>query len=135
MQPVIITLDFQTPAATLFDAWTNPAVMRHWLFKGDHSEIESIDLDLTVGGFFSILERDDSGTIDHFGNYLLIDQPTSLSFTLEVPKHFVGMTQVLLNFKPRGNSCEMSFEQTGVDPKVVESSWMRMFAKLTRVLN
>jgi len=136
---LVITPVFQVPAGKLFCAWTDPAIIAQWLFKGDDSEIVKVDLDLVVGGRYSIVEQGRDGTIDHFGNYLAIDEPHLLSFTLEVPKHFSGVSQVRLEFREAEAAAvttvatEMVFQQTGVDPQIVEGSWRRMFTQLARV--
>jgi len=127
-----ITPVFQVPAEKLFCAWTDPVLIGKWLFKGDDSEIVRVDLDLTVGGRFSIVEQTSDGTIDHFGNYLRIDKPHLLSFSLEVPKHFAGISQIQLEFRETEVGTEMIFQQTGVDPAIVEASWRRMFTQLAR---
>jgi uncharacterized protein YndB with AHSA1/START domain len=131
---LVIALVFRASAEELFCAWTDPAIMSQWLFKGDNSEIESIDIDLSVGGRFSIVERAKDEIIDHFGNFLLVEKPQSLSFTLEVPKHFSGTSQVQIDFKQTDTGCEMVFQQAGVNPEIVEGSWRRMFSNLTMVL-
>jgi uncharacterized protein YndB with AHSA1/START domain len=128
-----ITPVFQVPAEKLFCAWTDPVLIGRWLFRGDDSEIAKVDLDLAVGGRFSIVEQTRDETIDHFGNYLLIDRPRLLSFSLEVPKHFSGVSQVQLEFRETDVDTEMIFQQTGVDPAIVEASWRRMFTQLARV--
>jgi len=128
-----ITPVFQVPAEKLFCAWTDPLLVSKWLFKGDDSEIVKVDLDLSVGGRFSIVEQRTDGTIDHFGNYLLIDKPNLLAFSLEVPRRFSGISQVQLAFKETEVGTEMIFQQTGVDPVIVEASWRRMFTQLARV--
>jgi uncharacterized protein YndB with AHSA1/START domain len=132
--PIVITPLFNTHADALFDAWTDPAIMRNWLFKGDRSEIEHIEVDLAVDGRFSIVERTPTGLIDHFGNYLLVDRPKLLCFTLEVPLHFPGQSRVTIAFRQGSKDCEMVFEQTGVDPEIVEAEWRRMFSRLAMVL-
>src|SRR4051812_31586783 len=104
-----ISLVFQATAEELFCAWTDPAVMSQWLFKGDDSEIENIEIDVAVGERFSILERTKEGSIDHFGNFLFVDKPHSLSFTLELPRHFVGISQVSIEFRQSDVGCEMVF--------------------------
>src|SRR5438552_7546693 len=127
-----ITPVFQVPAEKLFCAWTDPVFISKWLFKGDDSEIVSVELDLTVGGRFSIVEQTRDGTIDQFGNYLVIDKPHLLSFSLEVPKHFPGISQVQLEFRETEVGTEMIFQQTGVAPEIVEASWRKMFTQLAR---
>jgi len=129
-----ISLVYKATADELFCAWTDPAIMSQWLFKGDDSEIESVEADVAVGGAFSIVERTKDGPMDHFGNYLLVDKPYALSFTLAVPKHFAGDTQVSIEFKQTDVGCEMVFQQAGVEPGIVEPSWRRMFSNLTMLL-
>ncbi|HKS18797.1 MAG TPA: SRPBCC family protein [Bradyrhizobium sp.] len=136
---LVITPVFQVPAEKLFCAWTDPAIIRQWLFKGDDSEIVRVELDLKAGGRFSIVEQTRDGTVDHFGNYVVIDRPHQLSFTLEVPRHFPGVSQVQLEFREADATTvataatEMVFQQTGVDPQIVEGRWRRMFTQLARV--
>ncbi len=129
-----ISLVFKATADELFCAWTDPAIMSRWLFKGDDSEIANIDADVAVGGHFSIVEQTRDGTIEHTGNYLLVDKPHALAFTLEVPKRFPRASQVSLEFLQSDVGCEMVLQQTGVDPNIVEPDWRRMFSKLTMVL-
>lgn len=133
---LVITPVFQVPAEKLFCAWTDPAIVSQWLFKGDDSEIVKVELDLVAGGRFSIVEQTRDDAIDHFGNYLVVDRPHRLCFTLEVPRHFSGVSQVQLEFKTAETTTvatEMVFQQTGVDPPLVEGSWRRMFTQLARV--
>ena len=133
---LVITPVFQVPAEKLFCAWTDPAIVSQWLFRGDDSEIVKVELDLIAGGRFSIVEQTRDDAIDHFGNYLVVDRPHRLCFTLEVPKHFSGVSQVQLEFKTAETTTvttEMVFQQTGVDPPLVEGSWRRMFTQLARV--
>lgn len=136
---LVITPVFQVPAEKLFCAWTDPAIIRQWLFKGDDSEIVRVELDLKAGGRFSIVEQTRDGAVDHFGNYVVIDRPHQLSFTLEVPRHFPGVSQVQLEFREADATTvataatEMVFQQTGVDPQIVEGRWRRMFTQLARV--
>ena len=133
---LVITPVFQVPAEKLFCAWTDPAIVSQWLFKGDDSEIVKVELDLVAGGRFSIVEQTRDDAIDHFGNYLVVNRPHRLCFTLEVPRHFSGVSQVQLEFKTAETTTvatEMVFQQTGVDPPLVEGSWRRMFTQLARV--
>jgi uncharacterized protein YndB with AHSA1/START domain len=64
----------------------------------------------------------------------MIDRPTRLSFTVEVPKHVAGVTRVELRFFAKDGGCEFTFYQMVEDPKSVEESWQRMFEQLAKVL-
>jgi uncharacterized protein YndB with AHSA1/START domain len=129
-----ITLIFKATAVQLFAAWTEPELVEQWLFKDADSECVTADIDLTVGGRFSILEHAKDGPVDHFGTYAAIDKPHSLAFTLEAPKRFGGVSEIQVEFKQMSEECEMVFRQTGVDPETAEAVWRKMFLNLTRTL-
>jgi uncharacterized protein YndB with AHSA1/START domain len=132
--PVRITSNFAaTPEAT-FDAWLNPDIMRQWLFASPTNQILQVKTDPRVGGSFSILERNAGEEIDHFGEYLEIERPRRLRFTLEVPWHFPGVTRVSIDIAPTASGCVMEFIQTGVKRDVTEGSWREMFTTLAAVL-
>src|ERR1041385_6388437 len=131
--PVQLSCRFDATAEMIFDAWINPAVMRQWLFVGPGSEIVKVETDVREGGAFSILEHNDGEEIDHFGQYVRIDRPSVLAFTLEAPKHFPGVTEVRIGLAPAEGGCQMQFEQTGVAREVTEESWRAMFRTLRRV--
>jgi uncharacterized protein YndB with AHSA1/START domain len=134
MHPVHLTPIYQASAERLFNAWTDPDLMRLWLFKSETNTIERIDRELSVGGRFSILEKADGELIDHYGQYTEIDAPHRLGFWLEVPAHFKGRTEVVISFVQVSQGCEMNFVQTGVDPLLVEKSWRLMFLNLAGTL-
>lgn len=135
-EPVKIQRRFPVAPPTLFDAWIHPPVMRRWLFASDSGELVRIDVDPRVGGAFRILERREKGTVevDHFGTYLEVTRPHRLAFTLEVPWHFPGITQVRIDIMPAPEGSEMAFTQTGVDPATTTDAWQMMFDQLNDAL-
>jgi uncharacterized protein YndB with AHSA1/START domain len=132
--PVNLTQYFPVPADTVFAAWTEPEIMRRWLFVSATSEIRKIDLDLRVGGTFSILAWSGREFIDHFGAYQKVAPPHNLAFTLQVPKHFPGVSEVIVAVMSTPDGCVMDFQQTGVARETTESAWQVMFATLADVL-
>jgi uncharacterized protein YndB with AHSA1/START domain len=119
----------------VFNAWTVPELMILWLFKSATNRIEVPLLELHSGGRYSILETTAEGEkIDHYGSYSIIVPPERLSFTLEVPWHFPGVTTVNLTFRAIEGGCLMDFRQSGVDPGIVEDNWRAMFGQLKRVV-
>jgi uncharacterized protein YndB with AHSA1/START domain len=132
-KPVHVTRRFETTPQTLFDAWVHPAIMKKWMFKSPTNEIINIKLDLKNGGKFSILELANDKTINHYGEYLEIERPHRLKFTLEVPEHFPGVTEVTVSIGPTSKGCELELVQTGVAPEVTEKNWEDMLKKLEEV--
>ncbi|MEU6422973.1 SRPBCC family protein [Streptomyces spiralis] len=136
-EPVEIRRRFPVAPHVLFDAWITSPVMRRWLFASDSGELVSIDVDPRVGGAFSIVERREEGEVevDHFGTYIEVDRPGRLAFTLEVPWHFPGTTQVGVDIRPVPEGGEMFFRQTGVDPATTRDAWHRMFDQLDEAIS
>jgi uncharacterized protein YndB with AHSA1/START domain len=132
---VDISRAFPNSPDGVFEAWVTPALMRRWLFASDTNEIREVSVVLRRGGPFSIVEFNKGTRIDHFGEYERIDRPTHLAFTLEVPKHFTGVTRVQIDLSPEASGCLMRFRQSGVKREVVESSWRSMFERLGAILS
>lgn len=133
--PVRVSRGYSASPEEVFDAWLAPEVMRRWLFASESGEIVRVESDPRVGGRFSILERRREGEIDHFGQYLEITRPWRLAFTLEVPKHFPGVTKVVIEVAKTKEGSTMTLLQTGVGPEVTEAPWREMLDRLGYVLS
>lgn len=132
---VRILLRLSAPPETVFAAWVKPEVMRTWLFRNATNEIRRVESDLRKGGALSVLAADAAGEeTEHFGEYLEIESPHRLMFTLEVPKLFSGVTTVSVELAYDGGGSTMSFVQTGVRKEITEGSWRTMFRRLESVL-
>jgi len=103
----------------VFKAWTKPGLISQWLFKSRNNWIVVAHQELSIGGKFSILETTvENEQIDHYGTYLAIAPAVRLSFTLEVPWHFEGVTAVSISFiNDKAGNCLMDFQQSGIDPR------------------
>ena len=132
---VVIQRTFGASAGAVFDAWTQPDVIRRWLFVSDANEIRHIEVDLRVGGRFSIVELSGRDVIEHFGEYSAVDRPNRLDFTLEEPKQVPSHTRVELQFESAEWKCRLTFKQWGVPRETTESRWERMFDTLDTVLS
>jgi hypothetical protein len=58
--------------------------------------------------------------------------PGRLAFSLEVPAHFPGRSEIRLEISAAGAGSELAFTQHGVEPETVRSSWEMMFDGLER---
>lgn len=138
MSPIVYLREF-LPAVpeAVFSAWTTPGLMAQWLFKSPDNQIVIETQELMAGGRYSIMETTAGNeNIDHYGTYLAMVPGVLLSFTLEVPWHFPGVTTVTVNLTAdAAANCIMDFRQTGVDPRIVEGNWKAMFMQLKTVLN
>jgi uncharacterized protein YndB with AHSA1/START domain len=129
-----LTHRYSASAEHVFDSWLNPEVLKHWIFIGESNKITKVDLEEKEGGKFSIVEENKGKIIDHFGKYIHIKRPESLSFSLEVPDHFEGVSYVEVNIQPQGPGCALSFIQRDIDTTKTEQPWKNMFQTLDSVL-
>lgn len=132
-EPVRVERAFTVTPERVFDAWLDPLIVEQWLFHSATNQIEA-QINAKVGGKFSVVEHADGETIDHFGEYLELERPRRLVFTLEVPKHFPGITRVTIHLTPTTNGCALQLTQTGVSPEVTAGPWQSMLETLAKVL-
>ena len=77
---------FQASPERIFDAWLNAEQARTFLFARRTGDAVSSEIDARVGGRFRIVRRGDSDAIEYCGEYLEIDRPYRLAFSLSVEK-------------------------------------------------
>lgn len=82
MGPLVVTRRFATPPALLFGAWLDPKAVGRWLFATPGGVSAHVEIDARVGGGFAIHETRDDMLATHFGEYLEIDPPRRLVFTM-----------------------------------------------------
>jgi uncharacterized protein YndB with AHSA1/START domain len=76
---VRIERTFAAPAEQVFDAWTNPEVMRRWLHCEPDWETPVAEVDLRVGGAVRVLmRRPDGSSGGAQGHYTVIERPHRL---------------------------------------------------------
>lgn len=135
-KPVAVQHGYRFCPEIIFDAFINAEMVAKWLFIGPDSKLIKINIDAQAGGKFSLLERDNNNgeEIDHFGEYKVVDRPHQLVFTLSVPKHFPGETEVSIHISTQPGGCLLHLAQTGVPPKTTEKNWREMLDKMDEVL-
>jgi uncharacterized protein YndB with AHSA1/START domain len=132
-QPLHLEKTFQASAPSVYDAWITKPVAELWLFKNETNQLH-FEADLKEGGRFSVVEYDGEKKIDHWGKYLEIDRPNALHFTLEVPAHFEGISEVFIEVKETPGGTQLVFTQKNIDTSKTENAWKGMLAKLDQVL-
>ena len=75
------------PPERVFEAWTTPEAIKFW-FGGTSTEIDEVQVDLRVGGRYTIRYVDESGTETVVtGKYLQIERPLRLIFSWTMKSH------------------------------------------------
>src|SRR5215472_7025805 len=84
----------------IFDAWLNADEVRTFLFVRRIGDAVTAELDARVGGRFRIVREWDGEDVEYSGNYLEIDRPYRLVFSLFVEKYAQRDDRVIVEFAP-----------------------------------
>lgn len=108
---VVVSRDFNAPAAVVYDAWLDPACAAQWFFATPTGEMVHCSIDAREGGAFCMTDRRDGEDVAHMGTYLVLDRPRCLVFTFCVPKYSKDQSRVTVEITPRGSGCTLTLTQ------------------------
>jgi len=131
-----LTRRFTASAERVFDAWLDPQTVPKWLFTTPTGRIVHVAIDARVGGTFVITRRDGED-VEHTGQYLEIERPRRLVFTLAVPRFSSATTRVAIDIVPLASGCELTLTHEGVLPEWSErtrSGWSALTEALAATL-
>jgi uncharacterized protein YndB with AHSA1/START domain len=74
---------FDASPEEVFDAWTNPEVLRRWWAAAPGWETPSAEVDLRAGGRYRLTMRDPAAGAEHTvgGAYIEVRRPQRLTYT------------------------------------------------------
>ena len=124
------------PRERVFAAWLDPALMVRWMCPGD-TRSATVDLDPRVGGRFRIVMHHGRGDEEHWGEYLVIEPPSRLSFTWISAHTDRRPSVVTVELFERGTDTEFVLTHRRLPPDKVEAhreGWSDIVAKLDAVL-
>ena len=75
----------------------------------------AFDIDLRVGGRWTITRRQDGTEYVATGQYLAIERPRRLSYTYAMPQFSPNTDTITVEIAPDGGGCVVTFLQTGED--------------------
>ena len=101
---------FDVAPEVVFEALTVPEAMRVWW-----TEQTTFDLDLRVGGRWTIVRRDGDETYVMEGEYLEVEPPHRLRYTIGMPQFSPNRDTISVEIASEGAGCVVVFEQSGVD--------------------
>ncbi|REL33248.1 SRPBCC domain-containing protein [Rhodohalobacter sp. SW132] len=105
-----IVRKFDVAPEKVFDAFTKPEAMRVWWT----SDTE-FDIDLKVGGQWTITREENDMTLTMTGEYLEVDPPHRLKYTIAMPQFSPNSDVIMIDIKPDRKGCVVTFVQTGKD--------------------
>jgi uncharacterized protein YndB with AHSA1/START domain len=111
---------FDAPPGRVFDAWTDPEVLRRWWAAAPDWETSGADVDLRPGGRYRLSMRDTDTGAEHTvrGEYRRIERPDRLEYTWrwdaepDMPVT-ADETLVVVEFRADGDGTEVVLTHSG----------------------
>ena len=101
---------FSVAPEVVFDALTNPESMRIWW--GENTEF---DIDLRVGGRWTVVRREVDTEYLATGEYLEIERPHRLVYGYSMPQFSPNTDTISIDITADGGGSVVTFEQAGED--------------------
>ena len=136
MTELVVRRLIGVPRAEVFAAWLDPASLAQWMRPGDMKNAE-VEVDPRVGGKFRIVMMHGRGGEEHWGEYLLIEPPSRLSFTWISANTDRLPTVVTIEFLERGDNTELILTHRGLPAAQVDAhtgGWTSIVEKLDAAL-
>ena len=105
---VKVTHRFGASAQRVYDAFLDPARAGRFLFATATGQIVRCDIDARVGGRFTIVDRRAGTDVVHTGEYLALEPPRRIVFTLSVEHYSSERSTVTLDIAPLAKGCALT---------------------------
>jgi uncharacterized protein YndB with AHSA1/START domain len=132
---------FDKSAERVFDAFLDPAKAGRFMFSTPTGQMVKVEIDARVGGRFNFVDRRAGEDVEHRGEYLELERPRRLVFTLSVPKYADGVDRVAIDIVPdAGGGCVLTLTHE-MDAKFrdikrqVEAGWADIVDGVALVLD
>jgi uncharacterized protein YndB with AHSA1/START domain len=146
-EATVLTLSrrFDAPRERVFEAWTNPDVLREWWAAQPGWEGSRAEVELKPGGRYRLSMRDPENDVEHTvgGEYREITPPERLAFTWTWETNEAQMagsddTLVVVEFREDGDGTEVVLTHSGFANDEIrgmhEHGWNGTFDSLERHL-
>lgn len=101
---------FDVPPGVVFSAFTKLESMKVWW-----DENTSFDINLVVGGRWTIIRKEGEATYTATGEYLEIEQPHRLKYTYAMPQFSPNSDTISIEIVSTDTGCIVTFVQSGKD--------------------
>lgn len=109
-----IVREFSASPETVFDTFTKPENMHVWW-----TDQTTFDIDLRVGGHWTIVRKEDNTTYTAIGKYLEVERPHRLKYTYAMPQFSPNSDTITIDIESDGKGGSiMTYTHEG--PDVVE---------------
>lgn len=136
---VAVTRRFAAPAESVFDAFLSPEAAAQFMFATANGKMVKAEIDARIGGRFNFTDRRDGEDVAHTGEYLEIDRPRKLVFTLQVEKYSQQTDKVTIEIQSLQQGCELKLTHemgpNWADAKgQVKEGWASILEQVAAVL-
>lgn len=95
---LVVKRIFNCSKRTLFDAWSQPALMSKWLFaRRENFQESTVTNSFSVGGGYAIIMHMPNADVKLYGEYTEITRYSLIAFTWSSPA--ISNSNVILEFK------------------------------------
>jgi len=143
---LVVQRGFSAPVDQVWKAWTEPAHIHQWLGAGDGMTVESVRMDLRVGGKFRIQQKTVDGEYyTAAGTYLEVKPGEKLVHTWDWEKDGSGTefgelegneTRVTVEFQPHGEQTQVVLTHekfaTVTSRDAHEEGWTKWLEKVAK---
>lgn len=123
-----MTRRYHASDKAVYEAWTNPELMKKWLFTAEATN-QVAKNSLREGGSWEIIDRREGVDYRATGKYLELKPPHKLTFSFKMPQFNDLEDRVTVWISMVQDSCEMAFVQEIVVPH--EEGWTEEDIKKT----
>jgi len=130
---------FRASAERVYDAFLDPAKAAKFMFVTPTGKNVRCEIDARVGGKFVITDRRDGEDVAHEGEFLELDRPRRLVFTVCVPKYSADIGHVVVEITPKTAGCDVTLTETmsaqwEEHRKNIEAGWKGILVGLHTLL-
>jgi len=133
---VVIRRFIPVPREKVMAAWLDPKSVAQWMQPGE-TAYTTVEMDPRVGGKFRIVMVHGRGDADHWGEYLVIEPPSLLSFTWISAYTDLQPSVVTIELQERANGTDLTLTHRRLPSAQVEAhrkGWDDIVRKLSEAL-
>jgi uncharacterized protein YndB with AHSA1/START domain len=133
---VVIERVFNAPVNLVWSIWTEPEYIKIWFGSDPNGTVISADIDLSVGGKYSISFQDSDGSVHTaFGEYVEIVEFSKLHYTWEWESEPGHVSEVIVEFIPQEEKTLSILTHSNLSPNSVHGyldGWNGALDKIVR---
>ena len=114
-EAIVITRTFNAPREAVYDAWITPDYLSRWFgTEAVAVPLDTLEMDVRVGGHWrAVMHLPDGGLINWTGEYLELDRPNRLAFTITDRPDELEQEPVVVTLTAVDGATEMTVTQPG----------------------